>query len=50
MRSLTDDIVTQISGGALQQLSQQPAPGQARTAGAIAAARARNAASNRQGI
>ena len=38
MSSLTDDIFTQISGGALQQISQQLGTGQAQTAGAIAAA------------
>ena len=38
MTSLTDDIFTQISGGALQQISQQLGTGQAQTAGAIAAA------------
>jgi hypothetical protein len=38
MSSLTDDIFTQISGGALQQISQQLGAGQAQTAGAIAAA------------
>jgi hypothetical protein len=38
MSSLTDDIFTQISGGALHQISQQLGTGQAQTAGAIAAA------------
>lgn len=38
MSSLTDDIFTQLSGGALQQISQQLGTGQAQTAGAIAAA------------
>ena len=38
MSSLTDDIFSQLSGGALQQISQQLGSGQAQTAGAIAAA------------
>lgn len=38
MSSLTDDIFTQLSGGAMQQISQQLGTGQAQTAGAIAAA------------
>lgn len=38
MSSLTDDIFSQLSGGALQQISQQLGAGQAQTAGAIAAA------------
>ena len=38
MSSLTDDIFTQLSGGALHQISQQLGTGQAQTAGAIAAA------------
>ena len=36
--SITDDIFSQLSGGALQQISQQLGTGQAQTAGAIAAA------------
>ena len=38
MSSLTDDIFSQLSGGALQQISQQLGSGHAQTAGAIAAA------------
>lgn len=38
MSSLTDDIFSQLSGGAMQQISQQLGTGQAQTAGAIAAA------------
>ncbi|RZA18329.1 MAG: DUF937 domain-containing protein [Lysobacteraceae bacterium] len=38
MSSLTDEIFSQISGGAMQQISQQLGTGQAQTAGAIAAA------------
>lgn len=38
MDSLTDDLFSQLSGGALQQISQQLGTGQAQTAGAIAAA------------
>jgi hypothetical protein len=38
MSSLTDDIFSQLSGGAMQQISQQLGSGQAQTAGAIAAA------------
>lgn len=38
MASLTDDIFSQLSGGGLQQISQQLGTGQAQTAGAIAAA------------
>jgi hypothetical protein len=38
MSSLTDDIFSQLSGSALQQISQQLGTGQAQTAGAIAAA------------
>lgn len=36
--SITDDIFSQLSGGALQQISQQLGTGQTQTAGAIAAA------------
>lgn len=38
MSSLTDDIFSQLSGPALQQISQQLGTGQAQTAGAISAA------------
>ncbi|HWS77566.1 MAG TPA: DUF937 domain-containing protein [Thermomonas sp.] len=38
MSSLTDDIFSQLSGSALQQISQQLGTGQAQTGGAIAAA------------
>ena len=38
MSVLTDDIFSQLSGGAMQQISQQLGTGQAQTAGAIAAA------------
>ena len=38
MASLTDDLVSQLSGPALQQISQQLGTGQAQTAGAISAA------------
>lgn len=38
MASLTDDIFSQISGPAMQRISQQLGTGQAQTAGAIAAA------------
>ncbi len=38
MSSLTDDIFSQLSGPALQQIGQQLGTGQAQTAGAIAAA------------
>ncbi len=38
MTSLTDDIFSQLSGGALQQISEQLGTGQAQTAGAISAA------------
>jgi hypothetical protein len=38
MDSLTDDLFSQLSGSALQQISQQLGTGQAQTAGAIAAA------------
>ena len=38
MSSLTDDIFSQISGPAMQQIGQQLGTGQAQTAGAIAAA------------
>ena len=36
--SITDDIFAQLSGPALQQISQQLGTGQAQTAGAVAAA------------
>jgi hypothetical protein len=36
--SLTDEIFSQLSGGALQQISQQLGTGNAQTAGAVAAA------------
>jgi len=36
--SITDDIFSQLSGSALQQISQQLGTGQAQTAGAVAAA------------
>ena len=38
MSSLTDDIFSQLSGPALQQISQQLGTGQTQTAGAVAAA------------
>ena len=38
MTSFTDDIFTQLSGPALQQISQQLGTGQTQTAGAVAAA------------
>lgn len=38
MSSLTDDIFSQLSGGAMQQISQQLGVGQAQAGGAIAAA------------
>ena len=38
MASLTDDLFSQLSGPALQQISQQLGTGQAQTAGAISAA------------
>ena len=38
MSTLTDDIFSQLSGGALQQISRHLGSGQAQTAGAIAAA------------
>lgn len=38
MTSLTDDLFSQLSGPALQQISQQLGAGQAQTAGAVAAA------------
>src|SRR5690606_29756482 len=38
MTTLTDDIFSQLSGPALQQISQQLGTGQAQTAGAISAA------------
>ena len=38
MSSLTDDIFSQLSGSAMQQISQQLGTGQAQTGGAIAAA------------
>ena len=38
MPSLTDEIFSQLSGPALQQISQQLGTGQAQTAGAVAAA------------
>ena len=37
MSSLTDDIFSQISGTAMQQIGQQLGTGQAQTAGAVAA-------------
>ena len=38
MSSLTDDLFSQISGAAMQQIGQQLGTGQAQTAGAVAAA------------
>lgn len=38
MTTLTDDLFSQLSGPALQQISQQLGTGQAQTAGAVAAA------------
>lgn len=38
MTTLTDDLFSQLSGPALQQISQQLGAGQAQTAGAVAAA------------
>ena len=38
MTSLTDDLFSQLSGPALQQISQQLGTGQTQTAGAVAAA------------
>ena len=38
MSSLTDEIFSQMSGAAMQQIGQQLGTGQAQTAGAVAAA------------